>query len=73
MVAGSCEWDVVFDSNTGQERNGGQLPLLEADYNRSSYGEFSSSIFDVRSHRSRGAGLLEVFQVNRDTVNAGDE
>lgn len=55
-VDGTCTWFVSFDTNTGREEDGGELPLLEAsfyDFNRSSYGQFSSSIVDVRSHRSR--------------------
>ncbi|CAM9683879.1 unnamed protein product, partial [Hapterophycus canaliculatus] len=31
-VSETCVWDVVFETNTGEEGNGGELPLLTAAF-----------------------------------------
>lgn len=72
IVDGSCVWDVVFETNTGREEDGGELPLLEAflyDLKSSSYGMISASLVDVSSHRYARSGLVlvrshVVFQVH---------
>lgn len=49
-VLDTCIWDVVFETNTGEEGDGGELPLLtSAFYNmsNSSYSTLGTSVTEV--------------------------
>ena len=41
-VSDACVWDVVFETNTGEEVDGGELPLLTAAFYNLSNSSFSS-------------------------------
>lgn len=45
-VSETCIWDVEFQTNTGEEEDGGELPLLTAAFynvTNSSFSDFSTS------------------------------
>lgn len=57
----SCVWDIMFDTNTGNEEDGGQLPLLMAafyDLDNSSYGDLSNATVKVFVAYSREVCLV---------------
>lgn len=66
-VGNTCIWDVVFEMNTGEQEDDGELPLLTTsfyDIDNSSHGSLSTSVVDVSyvsdeyiHHHSRRCGV----------------
>lgn len=58
----TCVWDIVFDTNTGNEEDGGQLPLLTAafyDLDNSSYGDLGNATVEVCAAFCRGMCFVD--------------
>lgn len=66
-VSDTCVWDVVFETNTGEEEDGGELPLLtSAFYNmsNSSFSTLGTSVTEVcrRKHSHVFKNIVKCFE-----------
>ena len=72
-VEDACTWDVVFETNAGEEERGGELPLLSAafyDVDSFSHGNLTTSAIYVSNNKNSS---IEETQICKNMLVRGSD